>query len=161
MESYDSENYNETVVKSDYDDVMELISNNESLLKLSLKKIDETNLSLAKIVCKDTQSIIDLMKKLKGYRYIDSINELRYGEYLRWIPLSNPDDIPLHHNGILCEIKMTDKGTHITCKNFMHRHYSFYMDNCLIFQKISNQEYIILKALDSINVDEENDDISN
>ena len=32
----------------------------------------------------------------------------------------------------------------------MHRHYRFKMDECLIFQKLSSQEMIILSALDHL-----------
>jgi hypothetical protein len=32
----------------------------------------------------------------------------------------------------------------------MHRHYRFKMDECLIFQKLTSQEMIILSALDHL-----------
>jgi hypothetical protein len=37
----------------------------------------------------------------------------------------------------------------------MHRHYRFKMDECLIFQKLSSQEMIILSALDHLDKTEE------
>ena len=43
----------------------------------------------------------------------------------------------------------------IVCKNFMHRHYTFKMDECLVFQKLTDQEKILLSALDHLeNLDE-------
>ena len=51
---------------------------------------------------------------------------------------------------MICEIKITDNGVLITCKNFMHRHYTFKMDECLIFQKLTTQEQIIISALDHL-----------
>jgi hypothetical protein len=54
----------------------------------------------------------------------------------------------LTYCGILCDIKITDNGILIVCKNFLHRHYTFKMDECLIFKKLSNQEKILLNALD-------------
>jgi hypothetical protein len=51
---------------------------------------------------------------------------------------------------MICDIKITDSGVLITCKNFMHRHYTFKMDECLIFQKLTSQERIIIHALDHL-----------
>ena len=64
---------------------------------------------------------------------------------------------------MICEIKITDDGVLITSKNFMHRHYTFKMDECLIFQKLSTQEQIIINALDHLEKtkDEENEEENN
>ena len=51
---------------------------------------------------------------------------------------------------IICDIIISDDGIFIVCKNFMHRHYRFKMDECLIFQKLSAQEMVILSALDHL-----------
>jgi hypothetical protein len=51
---------------------------------------------------------------------------------------------------MVCDIKITDNGVLITCKNFMHRHYTFKMDECLIFQKLTSQEQVIINALDHL-----------
>jgi hypothetical protein len=51
---------------------------------------------------------------------------------------------------MICDIKITDDGVLITCKNFMHRHYTFKMDECLIFQKLTTQEQLIINALDHL-----------
>jgi hypothetical protein len=60
---------------------------------------------------------------------------------------------------MICDIKITDNGVLITCKNFMHRHYTFKMDECLIFQKLTTQEKVIIHALDHLdNTKDENDE---
>jgi hypothetical protein len=60
---------------------------------------------------------------------------------------------------MICDIKITDSGIVITCKNFMHRHYTFKMDECLIFQKLTSQERVIIHALDHLDkTKDENDD---
>ena len=95
------------------------------------------------------------VKKLKGYRYVDEIKDIRVGGFLKWIPIvSNNDEkevyLPLHSGGIICDIKLTDNGTFIACKNFTGRFYQFKFDDALIFQKLSNQEQVILSALDHL-----------
>lgn len=128
---------------------------NDSILNLTTLKILELNLSILKELHLDRETTLDYLKKLKGYRYIDEMNELKYGAFIRWIPITDPDNLHLKYCGIICDIKITDKGVVIVCKNFMHRCYSFRMDNCLIFQKLTSQEQVILSALDHLEKDKE------
>jgi hypothetical protein len=123
---------------------------NESIMNLTTKKIMEMNLKILKELQLDKLLTLDYLKKLKGYKYIDEINELKYGSFVRWIPISDPNYLPLHHCGIICEIKIIDDGVLITSKNFMHRHYTFKLDECLIFQKLTSQEQVIINALDHL-----------
>ena len=123
---------------------------NESIMNLTTKKIMEMNLKILKELQLDKLLTLDYLKKLKGYKYIDEINELKYGSFVRWIPISDPNYLPLHHCGIICEIKIIDDGVLITSKNFMHRHYTFKLDECLIFQKLTSKEQIIINALDHL-----------
>lgn len=124
--------------------------NNENIIHLTSKKILEMNFNIIKELHLDKSTTLNYLKKLKGYRYIDELNELKYGGFIKWIPITDPSYIPLHHCGIICDIKITDNGVFITCKNFMHRHYTFKMDECLIFQKLTSQEQIIIHALDHL-----------
>jgi hypothetical protein len=132
--------------------------NNESIINLTTKKIMEINLNILKELHLQKEYTLDYLKKLKGYRYVDEINELRNGSFIKWIPITNPDYLPLHHCGMICEIKITDNGVLITCKNFMHRHYTFKMDECLIFQKLTTQEQIIISALDHLEKTKKDED---
>jgi hypothetical protein len=124
--------------------------NNESIMNLTSKKIFDTNLNIIKELHLDKATTLNYLKKLKEYRYVDEINDLKHGSFIRWIPITDPSYLPLHHCGMICDIKITDSGVLITCKNFMHRHYTFKMDECLIFQKLTSQERIIIHALDHL-----------
>lgn len=131
--------------------------NNESIMNLTSKKILEMNINIIKELHLDKSTALDYLKKLKGYRYIDEINDLKHGGFIRWIPITDPAYLPLHHCGMICDIKITDNGVLLTCKNFMHRHYTFKMDECLIFQKLTTQENIIIHALDHLDNTKEKD----
>ena len=113
--------------------------NNENIMNLTTQNILEMNLNILKELHLDKQTTLNYLKKLKEYRYIDEINDLKHGAFIKWIPITDPSYLPLHHCGMICEIKITDNGVFITCKNFMHRHYTFKMDECLIFQKLTSQ----------------------
>ncbi len=134
---------------------------NESILHLTSLKILELNLSILKELHLSRETTLDYLKKLKGYRYVDEMNELKYGAFIRWIPITDPNNLQLKYCGIICDIKITDAGIVIVCKNFMHRCYSFRMDNCLIFQKLTNQEQVILSALDHITKESKEDEDKN
>lgn len=136
-------------------ELMKALNNesNETIMNLTTTKIMEMNLNILKELHLDKQNTLIYLKKLNGYRYIDEINDLKHGGFIKWIPITNPSYIPLHHCGIICEIRITDEGVIINCKNFMHRHYTFKMDECLIFQKLSSQERIIINALDHLHDD--------
>ena len=139
------------------DSLMTALDNetNDSIMNLTTAKIQETIFNILKELHLDRQVLIDYFKKLKGYRYVDELSDLKYGGFIRWIPLTDPAYLPLNQCGIICDIKIADDGVHIVCKNFMHRHYRFKMDECLIFQKLSSQEMIILSALDHLSTEED------
>jgi hypothetical protein len=123
---------------------------NDNIMNLTTAKIQETIFGILKELHLDREILIDYFKKLKGYKYVDEINDLKHGGFIRWIPLTDPTHLPLNQCGIICDIIITDDGVYIVCKNFMHRHYRFKMDECLIFQKLSAQEMVILSALDHL-----------
>ena len=123
---------------------------NETILGLSTSKILRMNLNILKELELDKATTLNYLKKLKGYRYIDELSELKYGSFIKWIPITDPNYLPLNYSGMICDINITDKGVFIKCKNFMHRYYTFKMDECLIFQKLSTQEMVIISALDHL-----------
>ena len=131
---------------------------NEGIMNLTTQKIMEMNLTILKELHLEKSITLNYLKKLKGYKYIDEINELKYGSFIKWIPIIDPNYLPLHFCGIICDIKITDNGVFIVAKNFMHRHYSFKMDECLIFQKLTSQELVILSALDHLEKEEEEEE---
>jgi hypothetical protein len=123
---------------------------NETLINLTTKKIKEMNLNIIKELHLPRDITLIYMKKLNGYRYVDEIKDVKYGAFIKWIPISNPEYLPLHTGGMICDIKVTDNGVIIVCKNFMHKHYQIKMDECLLFQKLSHQELVLLAALDHL-----------
>ena len=124
---------------------------NDSIISLTNKKIIEMNLRIIKELGFTKEDTLLYVKKLKGYRYVDEIKDIKAGSFLNWIPIVNNDEyLPLHSGGIICDIKSTDSGTFIACKNFTGRFYQFKFDDALIFQKLSNQEQVILSALDHL-----------
>ncbi len=127
-------------------------NSNESLLNFTSDKIVEMNLSILKELMLSKEQTLDFLNKLRQYKYIDEMSDLKYGTYLRWIPIKNSTKISLTRGAIFCEVKITDDGVFIICKNFgySNKHFRIKMDECLIFRKLTDQENILLSALDHL-----------
>jgi hypothetical protein len=125
---------------------------NETLMNFTTDKISEMNWSILKELQLSKEDTTELFVKLKGYKYVDEMNELKYGTHVRWIPIDNPANISLKHGAIFCEMKIKDAGVYCVCKNygFKSRHFQLSFDKNLIFQKLTDQELVLLSALDHL-----------
>lgn len=81
--------------------------------------------------------------KVKEYRYVDELHELKTGGYVRWVNVA--DTSKLMAGGFVVRVDIEEEGTRIVCKN-RGKIFQFWMDECIVFQKISDQEHIILLA---------------
>jgi hypothetical protein len=124
--------------------------NNSHLLELSNEKIRKIKVDILKELGFSQSKMREYLKSLEEYRYIDGMNELNYGCFIRWIPITDPEKLHLTKGGIFCEYKITDNGVFIVYKNFYHKHYQIKMDECLVFQKLTSQEQVLLSALDHL-----------
>jgi hypothetical protein len=87
--------------------------------------------------------------KLAGYRYVDEIRELHKGKHTRWIRKSASPPL-LTNGGTLVNIIFNDTGTSFTCKGYSKHFFQCRFDDCLVFQKLSVEEQVILMAYEYI-----------
>jgi hypothetical protein len=87
-------------------------------------------------------------KKLNGYMYIDNISDLKYGRNIRWINLKRLDPIKITNGSVLCDIKIGAKGIVLVLKGFNSSFITLYFNENILFQKINDEEKIILKAVE-------------
>ena len=85
-----------------------------------------------------------LLNSLKGYRYVEDLQEIIEGRFLRWLITKN-DEISLSNGGILVEIKIED-SINLVLKNNRNNFFQINLDNNIIFQKLTEQEKIIILA---------------
>jgi len=125
---------------------------NESLLNFTTDKIIEMNLNILKELQLSNQDTLEILNKLKDYKYVDEMNDLKYGAYIRWIPIENPENIYLTQGALFCEMKIKDEGVYCICKNYGYktRYFQISLDKNLIFQKMTDQELVLLSALDHL-----------
>lgn len=122
---------------------------NEGIINMTNAKIKQMNSSVLSELQLSKDYHMEIMNKLNGYRYVDEMTDLHVGSYIRWIPLTNPSEIRLKQGSILCDIKITDDGLALVCKGY-NRYFQIKFDENLIFQRLSEQEQVLLSALDHL-----------
>ena len=125
---------------------------NDSLMNFTTKTIREMTLKILKELQLTKQETLKIYDKLKDYKYVDEMSDLKYGTFIRWIPIEDPENIILTKGALFCEIKINDEGVFCVCKNigFPFRHFQISLDKNLIFQKLNDQELVLLSALDHL-----------
>ena len=104
---------------------------NEAIIDMTSSKIHNHNKSVLAELHISEHEYNEILKKLDGYKYIDDIS-----------------NINLKKGAIVCDIKFTDTGISVICKGYHHRHFHLDFDECLIFQRLTDQEMVLLSALD-------------
>jgi len=134
-------------------DLMNALENesNGSIMDLTNGKIKEYKNNILQKLQFTREKLKDTHKKLKQYRYVRDMNDLEYGYYIRWIPLKNPEKINLTNGGHICSIEIIKNQIQIKCRNNLNRIFQIKFDECIIFQKLTDQEKIILGILDHLN----------
>jgi hypothetical protein len=110
-------------------------------------------------------TIAEYCDKLSEYRLIDQLFQLHKGKHVRWIRIPShfqsdhekiktktfdEDKIPrpvLTNGGIVVDIKFTNTSAQILCKN-KDRFVQYKFDDCLTFQKLSEDEQLLLSCYD-------------
>ena len=78
------------------------------------------------------------------------MHDLQFGYYIRWIPLKDPNNIKLTTGGIIIDIDIINDCIQIKVKNNQNRIFQIKFDEVMIFQKLSQQENVILTVLDYV-----------
>jgi len=123
---------------------------NYEIMKLNSEQIETHKINSLIDLELDDEFIADLLKKLKDYIYVSELADLKSGTFIRWIPLNNViknDDVKLTKGAFICDINLCEKGTFIVCKNKFNTHMQVKMDECLIYRKLTQQESVLLSAI--------------
>ena len=113
-------------------------TNNQSIKTNKNDILQKLNLS------KDELKLLHL--QLKDYIYVDDINDIKYGHYIRWINLNKSNG--LTRGNFICNIDYDkNKNFILKLKTYANKYITIYFENCLIFKKLTPEELIILKAI--------------
>ena len=98
----------------------------------------------------DDDELKHYKKILNDYRYVDEVDELRIGSFIRYFVLKeNDDDLKLARGGFIVDIQASKENIVILCKN-NGNFWKIKINNCVIFQKNTKQEEVLIKILDHL-----------
>lgn len=115
---------------------------------LENKTMQEINQDIFNKIKKLNTSLDDkkeICEKLIGYHPINEVYELHKGKHIRWIRNNK-----LTNGGIIVDIKFTNNGTQVLCMNSAKRFIQIKIDECTIFQKLSETEQLIIMAYECV-----------
>ena len=122
----------------------------KNLLHLNSSKIKQNKNDILQKLYLTRTELIKHHKILKDYRHVDELDEIKIGSYIRWFNIQNPENMKLTNGGLIIDIKKGNDDINIVCKNFRNRIFTLCLNKCIIFQKINNQEKILIKIIDHI-----------
>lgn len=126
---------------------------NSNFINYSFENINKSKNDILQKLNYDSQTLKLINKKLKHFIYIDDFNDLTPNSFIKWINISDVNNLSLKNGGFFCNFKNTDdpEETIAIIKLFNNKYISIYLNKNLIFKKITEQENIILKALNLLN----------
>lgn len=123
--------------------------NNEGSLDFDTRSINRIKNYVLNQLDIQKDKVKEYQSKLKHYKYIDELQDLRRGRYIRWIKKNNHEH--LVNGGILCDTKIAEDGTNLICKNFYNKVFEIKFKDNYIFQKITNQEKVLINVINYLN----------
>jgi hypothetical protein len=141
--------------KMNIEDVLHSLDNdrNLSISKLTYDKINNMKYNMLERLGINDDELESMLHKLADYRYVEELQDIQHGAFIRYIPLTSKNgekegEIVLKNGGFICEVKILGSGVHLLCRNHFRKIFQLKLDEVLIFQKLSNQEEIILSVFD-------------
>ncbi len=122
----------------------------KNLLYMTSGKIKELKNNILQKLYFSREDLLHYHKILNEYIYIDELDEVKLGSYIRWFNLKKIDNLKLTNGGIVVDFKQGKEDVVIVCKNTKGRFFSLQLNKNIIFKKMSTQEKLLIKIIDYI-----------
>ena len=99
---------------------------NLSIIETNIQEIKNEKNDILQKIGLDKNNLKQFHKKLKNCRYIDNIQDLKFGSLIRWINLKKINDIKITNGANLCDIKINDKGISLILSGFNKQYFTIY-----------------------------------
>ena len=152
----------DTIDNINVDELLKSIESDKllSVSKLSYDKINTIKYNVLTRVGLEDDELESMLLKLSDYRYVEELQDIHHGAFVRYIPLTNNsskskskskqqyNEIILKPGGFICDIKILGSGVQLLCRNHFRKMFQLRLDEVLLFQKLTKQEEIILSVFD-------------
>jgi hypothetical protein len=128
------------------EELMKSVEKNSYLENKTLDDLLEEKLAALNTLPLPRSHKKEICDKLTDYRYVQNIYELHKGKHIRWI--KKEGDYKLTNGCLVSDIIFTDNGTNIQCLGYFKNVFQIKWDKCLVFQKLSVNEQLILMVYD-------------
>ena len=120
---------------------------NKGILDLTSSKIKQEKNDILQKLQLDRDTLKYFHQTLKKYRYIENIKEIIVGNYIRWINLTDPENIKLTNGAFVSDFKETPSTILIVCKNGRGGFFNVDINKSLLFQKLNYHEETLLAVI--------------
>jgi hypothetical protein len=151
----------DTIDNINVDELLKSIESDKllSVSKLSYDKINTIKYNVLTRIGLEDHELESMLLKLSDYRYVEELQDIHHGAFVRYIPLTNnnsnkgnkENEILLKPGGFVCDIKILGSGVQLLCRNHFRKMFQLRVDEVLLFQKLTKQEEIILSVFDYLN----------
>jgi hypothetical protein len=149
----------DAIDKINVDELLKSIESDKllSVSKLSYDKINTIKYNVLTRIGLEDDELESILLKLSDYRYVEELQDIHHGAFVRYIPLTNKsnkgnkdNEIVLQPGGFICDIKILGTGVQLLCRNHSRKIFQLRLDEVLLFQKLTRQEEIILSVFDHL-----------
>ena len=123
---------------------------NKNLLHLNSSKIKEMKNNILQKLYLTKEELLKYHKVLNKYRYVDELDEIKLGAYIRWFNLNKIEDLKLTNGGILIDVQPGINDINLVCKNNRNMLFTLSLNKSIVFQRINYQEELLIKIVDYI-----------
>jgi hypothetical protein len=147
----------DTIDNINVDELLKSIESEKllSISKLSYDKINTIKYNVLTRIGLEDDELESMLLKLSDYRYVEELQDIHHGAFVRYIPLTNnsnkgnkDNEIILKPGGFICDIKILGTGVQLLCRNHFRKMFQLRVDEVLLFQKLTKQEEVILSVFD-------------
>lgn len=137
-----------------------------SISKLSYDKINTIKYNVLMRIGLEDDELESMLLKLSDYRYVEELQDIHHGAFIRYIPLvdnsknklkkgndrhvdeKQDNEVILKPGGFICDVKILSSGVQLLCRSHFRKMFQIRLDEVLIFQKLTKQEEVILSVFD-------------
>ena len=130
---------------------------NSTIANMTLKKITARRNEILSSLNLTPEKMEEFERKLHMYRVVESPHELKHNQLIRWIPLRSLETRPyVTLGGCLFKIKYNDEESlHVvTIRNVKRFVFNIKFELNVVFQRLSQEELLILRAVEYVEYDD-------
>lgn len=117
---------------------------------LNQKKIESLKREVLSTLFKEKEIIDDLLIRFKEYRYIDELDEIIIGRFIRYFKFNKEKNIYMSNGGFIVNVLLENNNMNLLCKNTSNKFFKVKWNETIVFQRLSSQEQLLVSILDEL-----------